>query len=187
MRQYYRKLIFMILIVSAVLWAQDEVRMDLQVTLFMKLLKYDRNITQRGAEGLKLGVIYNPNNKKSVKTYRDFEKEFNSLESKSVKGMTIILIPVKGADQLQSAIKNYGINMLYVCPGLDDQLSRIVQTCSENKILTMTGYPPYADKGVAVGLSVENGKPRLVINTTVSKQVGSNFSADVLRLARVIK
>jgi len=49
MRQYYRKLIFMILISSAVLWAQDEVRMDLQVTLFMKLLKYDRNITQRGA------------------------------------------------------------------------------------------------------------------------------------------
>ena len=187
MKLIWRKLIWLLFIPSVLLWAQEQVRMDLQVTLFMKLLKYDRNITRRGAEGLKLGVLYNPDDPRSVKTYKEFEKKFNMLDNKTIKGMTVILVPVKGAKSLAAAIKNFGINLLYICPGFDSQLSDILRVCNENKVLTMTGYPPYADKGVALGLAVKDGKPQIVINNSVAKQVGSNFSADVLKLAKVIQ
>ena len=31
--------------------ADEEVRMDLQINLFIKILRYDRNIGERGAQG----------------------------------------------------------------------------------------------------------------------------------------
>ena len=187
MKRFRWKIILFIVLTGFVLWAQEEVRMDLQVNLFLKILKYDRNITQRGADGLKLGVLYNPDNKKSVRAKQDFEKKFNSLDDKSVKDIQVILIPIKGSAELSKSIKSYGINLLYIAPGFDSELSKILDTCSKNKILTMTGVSTYLDKGIAVGLGVKDGKPEIIINTTVSKSVGADFSSNILKLARVIK
>ncbi|MCD6595793.1 YfiR family protein [bacterium] len=187
MKWFRWKIILFIVLTGFVLWAQEEVRMDLQVNLLLKILKYDRNISQRGTEGLKLGVLYNPDNKKSLRAKQDFEKKFNSLDDKSIKDIQILLIPIKGFGELSKSIKSYGINLLYIAPGFDNEISKIIDICSTNKILTMTGVPAYTDNGIAVGLGIKNGKPEIIINTTVSKSIGADFSSNILKLARVIK
>ncbi|RKZ30104.1 hypothetical protein DRQ33_08170, partial [bacterium] len=76
---------------------------------------------------------------------------------------------------------------LYITPGFDNNLSQILDICSENNILSMTGVPSYAESGTAIGLGIKNDKPEIIINLKVSKQIGADFSADILKLARVIK
>ncbi|RKZ32016.1 hypothetical protein DRQ33_06695, partial [bacterium] len=63
MKRFWWKIILILILASVFIQAQEQVRMDLQVNLFLKILKYDRNISERGAEGLKLGLLYDPDNK----------------------------------------------------------------------------------------------------------------------------
>ncbi len=181
------KVILLLVLTFIVLVAQDEVRLDLQINLFMKILKYDRNISQRGAEGLKMGLLYNPAVKKSVRTKEDFEKKFNELQEKQIKNITLLLIPIKGYNELSNAISNYDINLLYITSGFDNKLVSILDKCKTEKILTLTGYPEYAEQGTTIGLGIKDDKPEIIINTIVAKEIGADFSADILKLARVIK
>jgi len=167
--------------------AQEQVRLDLQINLFMKILRYDRNIAERGEEGLKMGVLYNPADKKSVKLKDDFLEEFDLLEDKTIKDIPLFVLAVAGAAELDKAIENYHINILYIAPGLDNQMDSILKTCEENSILSLTAVEKYAENGVAVGLGIVDEKPEIIINTSVSRAVGADFGADILKLARVIK
>ena len=190
MKWHFKHLIFaLILMFSVGLFAEqiDEVRMDLQVNLFLKILKYDRNIAERGKNGLKLGVLYNPASKKSTKAFKDFQENFNQIENRTVNGIQVFLIPIKGYEALSSSVKSYGVNIVYIASGFDSQLDDILSFCRSNKILTLTGVPKYAEKGVAVGLGIKMKKPQIIINNPVAKELGANFSADILKLAKVIK
>ena len=184
LRKFLIPILLMLLSLAA---AQEEVRMDLQINLFMKILRYDRNIGERGKQGLKIGVLYEPTSKSSIKTWESFEEEFNLLTDKTINEIPIFLVQVKGYAELPKAIENYGINVLYICPALDAQLDNILKLCKEKTILPITGVPQYAEKGVAVGLDIKKDKPVIIINTTVAKDVGANFSADILKVAKVVK
>ncbi len=179
----------LILMIPFALAAQqiDEVRMDLQVNLFLKILRYDRNISKRGEGGLKLGVLYNPASTKSTKAFADFKKEFDQVESRTINKIQIFLVPIKGYEELEKSIKNYDVNIVYIAPGFDSKLSDILNICKSNSVLTLTGVPKYAEKGVAVGLGIKMKKPQIIINNSIAKEVGANFSADILKLAKVIK
>ena len=179
----------LLLIIPIALLAQqiDEVRMDLQVNLFLKILRYDRNISKRGANGLKLGVLYNPASKKSTKAFTDFQEQFNQIESRTINDIQIFLVPIKGYEELTKSIKSYGVNIVYIAPGFDSNLSDVLNVCKSNSVLTLTGVPKYAEKGVAVGLGIKMKRPQIIINNSVAKEVGANFSADILKLAKVIK
>ena len=189
MRRCLKYIVLFLLLMIAVSIAQEqEVRMDLQVNLFFKILRYDRNIANRGEQGgLKIGVLYNAGNKKSMETWEDFKKEFEQLDEKSLNNIPVFLVPVKGKSELEKAITDYGVNILYIATGFDSQLNNILSTCKAESVLTITGVPRYAEKGVAVGLDIKISKPVIVINTAVAKAVGANFSADILKLAKVIK
>lgn len=180
--------ILAILLLIAVVDAQDMVRVDLQVNLFMKILKYDRNLSRRGEGGIKIGVLYNPADKKSTNLATQFENEFNLLSNKTINDIPVFLVTVKGLSELPKAIENYKLNTLYISSGFDDNIGQVMEVCVENKLLTLTAVPKYVEQnGVAVGLGSKKDKPEIIINTNSSKEAGADFSVDILKLSRVIK
>jgi len=187
MKGFLSSILIALLIIPVFAAEQEEVRMDLQVNLFLKILRYDRNIGERGAQGIKMGVLYNPSDKNSIRTWENFQKEFEQLGEKTINSIPIFVIQVKGVEELSKAIENYNVNVLYIAQGFDSQLASILSTCQKETVLTLTGNPAYAEKGVAVGLGVKAGKPEIIINNQASKDAGANFGADILKLARVIK
>ncbi len=182
----FSKICALLAVVSAA-FAQQYVRVDLQVNLFMKILRYDRNIATRGKGGIKMGVLFNPKVRSSVRIKDKFIEEFELLENKSIKGIPVFVVPVAGVAKLEESIASYGINVLYICPGFDKELDGILSVCRENSVLTLTGVQEYAEGGVAVGLGIKEGRPEIIVNLPVAKEVGANFGADLLKLARVIK
>lgn len=179
--------LILMLILPMCAFAQEEVRMDLQVNLFMKILRYDRNISNRGEKGLKIGILYNPSSKLSTKMKEDFEEEFKLMKDNTINGIQVFIVPIKGVGELSKAIQNYGVNILYIARGFDNELDDILDICKKDSVLTLTGVPKYAERGVAVGLGIKMNRPQIIINTKVAKEVGAKFSADILKLAKVIK
>ena len=109
---------------------------------------------------------------------------FNNLAGQTLGGKKIRIegISLGGAG-------NVGSNsILYVPAGSSDgTIKKILAIAAQKKVATLGGSEALAQKGFAVGLAVENGKPKIVINFPASQKQGMKLSSKVLRLAKVIK
>jgi hypothetical protein len=103
--------------------------------------------------------------------------------------VSCIEIPFTSGDALSSSIKTNAISVIYIAPGNSNNISAITQASQSGKILTITGVPDYVEKGlsVGIGLKADDNKPEIIINLPISKAEGSDFDANLLKLARVIK
>ena len=66
------------------------------------------------------------------------------------------------------------------------ETEKITGVSRAKKVITLTSVPDYVESGLAVGIGVKGGKPRIIINLPAAKAEGANFSSQLLRLAKVI-
>jgi hypothetical protein len=57
----------------------------------------------------------------------------------------------------------------------------------KHKVLLIAGVPGLATKGAALVVGTRDGKPKVLLNTTESKEQGAQWDAAILRIAEVIK
>jgi len=140
---------------------------ELQVAIFKKVFNYDKSI-QVGA--VKMLVV--------------FTDTSAGIKDQVVKAFKDSGVPVTAAkaDQMSGSLE--GINVLYIAPGV----SGAKQVCQKNGILSITGNPSLVESGEAsVGLSVQDNKPKIVVNLGRLKAEGHDMSANLLQLAKIIQ
>jgi hypothetical protein len=76
---------------------------------------------------------------------------------------------------------------VYVAPLRPATLRQVLGTLRGARVRSVTAVPEYVRDGVSVGIAVAAGRPRLVINLAASRAQGSDFSSQLLKLARVIR
>jgi len=161
-----------------------------QVPLILKVLTYDRNLKQKAGTNLVIGILYDSHDDNSKKTRNEISQVLDSLSDKTISGVRFSYgyLDYSSADELKNAINANGVKILYITPGNKSHLSSIIKISQKNKILTMTAVPEYVNKGISVGIGLkENNKPEIWINLSSAKAEGSDFSADLLKLCRVLK
>lgn len=63
-----------------------------------------------------------------------------------------------------------------------------IQYARANKILTITGTPGLAAKGVTLGIGLgDNGRPEIVLNLTASVAEGLDWNPAIMKVAKTIK
>lgn len=129
-----------------------------------------------------------------------FKKIFAFDKTVQAKGSTDVVILSSGgsADEIVSAFNSAGIstkvvsgnqvpsgaNIVYVMPGVASPK----QQCAQKKVLSISGVSSYAESGkVSIGLDVEGGKPKIIVNMAQLKAEGQELSSDLLKLAKVIQ
>lgn len=123
-----------------------------------------------------------------------FKKIFTFDKTLSAKGKVEVVVIGAGGDAIVSAFKDAGISaktgdissassVVYIMPGTSSTKS---QTASKG-ILSISGFSSYVEDGkVAIGLGVEGGKPKIIVNMTQLKAEDQDLSADLLKIAKVI-
>jgi ABC-type sugar transport system substrate-binding protein len=162
---------------------------DLQMTLIFKILTYDRQLEAKAGADLVVGIVHDPADKASAAAADEVQSALFKFAGKTVKKLPIkyFLIEYTKAADLDSFIKAKGINMLYVTPGVTKALPDIIKIAQARKITTATGVSDYVRKGIAVGVTVRQDKPQIMINLPASKSEGSEFDASLLRIATVVQ
>jgi hypothetical protein len=95
----------------------------------------------------------------------------------------LVSIPVR-LDALASQIQTP--SAVYVVPGVDP--SAVKQYCAEKRALSISGIPELAENGsVAVSIGEEDNRPQIIVHRKRLQDEGHSFSAQLLRLARVIQ
>ena len=173
----------MILLVNLPVRAQG-VPENLQAAIFFKVLAYDYNIQSKTGKDLTIAII---TDSKTVAKQGAMLEGFNKIKGQRLGGKTvkIVVVKVTGASSIGDA---GGGDFLYLPEGSDAKTVSATLTFAEkNKRAVLGGSEPLAAKGCAIGLAIEAGKPKIVINLPASQAQGMNLSSKVLRLAKVIQ
>jgi hypothetical protein len=163
---------------------------DVQITLLLKILTYDRSFLAKSKSGVTIGVIYAPADAQSVKTKDDILKTLQLVSDRTIKNVPIraVALEYKDPTTLLKAVTAAGVNVFYIAPGNGESLQALLKMSHTRGITTATGVPEYVQRGVAIGIGIKpDKKPDILINLPNSRQEGSEFDASLLRIATVVK
>ena len=126
-----------------------------------------------------------------------FKKIFSFNKTLTSKGNVEVAVLGNGGDAVASALKEVGVNakavggdqipsgvsVVYVMPGT----AAPKQQSASKGVLSISGVSSFVeDRKVAIGIGVEGGKPKIIINMSQLKAEGQELSSDLLKIARVI-
>lgn len=162
--------------------AAEQVPAPLQVAILVKVLVYDRTIATRSRDGLKLGVVFDPDRESSVKARDEFIKAFNETPRKVGEKITIELVQVPQSKLADEAEK---LDIVYVADGAD--VSNVVDIAKKQHLITFASERSAVESGVVLGLVPRGDKPKLLINVGASVASGMELDPQVLRLAELVR
>jgi hypothetical protein len=163
---------------------------DVQITLLLKILTYDRSFPVKARSGVKIGVVYVASDPESVQVKDEILKTLQLVADRTIKNVpiTAVALEYKDPKALAAAVRSGGINVFYIAPGNAESLTELLRMSHTKGITTATGVPEYVQRGVAIGIGIKaDKKPDILINLPSSRQEGSEFDASLLRIARVVK
>jgi len=163
---------------------------DVQITLLLKILTYDRSFTVKAKSQVMIGVVYVAGDAESVKAKDEILKTLQLVADRTIKGVPIkaVALEYKDPKSLAETVRSQGINVFYIAPGNANTLTELLRMSHTRGITTATGVPEYVQRGVAIGIGKKaDQKPDILINLPSSRQEGSEFDASLLRIATVVK
>jgi hypothetical protein len=164
---------------------------DVQVTLLLKILTYDRSFTYKAKSGVSIGVVYAASDPDSVRAKDEVMSTLARLEGRTIKNLPITYAAIEYRDpaSLEKAVRANRVNVFYVAPGNAQSLAPLLKLSRTYAITTVTGVPEYVNRpgGIAIGIGSKGNKPDILINLPSSRSEGSEFDASLLRIATVVK
>jgi len=176
-----------ILLLAASAVGAQEIPPNLQAAIFFKVLSFDKKLPSRSSSGVVIAVVTDGSSSGSKGAC---VAAFKGLASKKIKGKSIKIVTIDFADKgsFVSALESNGVNVIYLANGSSGGTLKTIRSVSDSKAIpAIGGEERFASGGFAVALTIEGGKPKIVINLSASKKQGMHLGADILQLAKVIK
>jgi hypothetical protein len=177
------------LFIAGTLPAGSDPSWSRRVLILARALAYDRHLTERAGEEIAVAVLYRESDPASRAAADEILPYFKAVEKVRLLGLPFraIAIAYDNPEDLSDAMANDGIDAVYVCPGMDQSLIDLIKVTRGRKVVSMTSQEAFVKEGLSLGIIVEDAEPKLVLNLAASRAEGCDFSAQLLRLARVIR
>jgi hypothetical protein len=168
---------------------QPDLPPERQVPILTRALAYDENLRSRAGDELVVAILAKAGSKASEQTAEAVGKAFSGLAGIKVQGLPLRSARVNytSAATLAGAVQKDGIDVIYICPGLDSDLPAILEVARTSHVLSMGSREEYINKGASLGVFLISSKPTICVNLAASKAEGAAFGSDLLRLAKVIR
>jgi hypothetical protein len=180
----------LILLGFSFVMAQDTmVPSTIQYRLFIKILSYDRNLTANMGKELVIGILYQSGFRTSFQAMEGFQEAVKTTEQKEFEKISVrsVAIDLDNESDLEKALSGKEIDVIYLTPLRAYEIKAIAALSRAKKMITLTGVPEYAEKGIVVGVGMKGESPEIIINLPAAREAGSDFSSSLLKLARVIE
>jgi hypothetical protein len=184
-----RWLTFAALLLSAQsLHAQGmDVPASVQIPLLYKILTFDRNFASREQDELVIGILYQEGFRSSVVARQEVEDAMRGAGTVGTRKVRAVAIEQGSTPDLAAALREGGITVLYLTPLRGVSLTPILRAARSVRVMTFTGVPPYVERGVAVGIGLQQERALILVNLTAAKAEGSDYNAQLLRVAKVVE
>jgi len=168
---------------------EEQVPPSRQVVIILRALAYDGNLKSRAGGTIDIGILYKKGHARSEQMAGTMAKAFGALVATPVAGLPLVVsrLAYAGGEPLYKAVVASGIDMLFVCEGLDAEVGSITEVTRRTKALSVASQREQVEKGLSLGVFQVDAKTTILLNLQSSRQEGVAFAADLLRLAVVIR
>lgn len=143
---------------------------DLQVALFKKIFLFDNMLKDK--EEIKVFIVYDGASVPEIA--EELKKEFEQGD------ITPIIVEV---EELENEAEAFSV--VYILPDVEIEFVR--EICIKKSLLSISGDSDLGEEGeISVAVGEHNEKPKIMINMNLVAEEGHEFSADILKLAKVI-
>jgi hypothetical protein len=169
--------------------AHAQVPPDRQAVILTRALAYDDKLHNRAGDSVVVAVVFKAGQGSSESAADAMLRAFKALEGVKVRDLPLraVKLAYTSRDALHGAIASQGIDVLYLCPGLESDQVAIKETSHRDHVLTIGSREGSLQSGSALGVFLIDGKITIMVNLAESKEEGAAFSSELLRLARVIR
>lgn len=180
---------FLILGECQSLGQEIKVPQEAQFPFLLKILTYDRALKENAQDTLNLGLLYNPEDDSSVEDKDRVLEAFKQYRDKKVSGLSLEILPFDYSTfhNLPELLPGKRIHVLIIATGNGDLQHEIIGLTRERKILSFSTSPELVERGVSVGIDLVEDRMKIVINYEATKMEGSNFSARLLKICRIVR
>lgn len=167
--------------------AEVAVPASLQAELVAKVASYDKNFPSRAGDGAHVLIVTMPDNPDSTRFATSVQGALHNLKSIAGLPHDEAIVPYPGAGALAALCKSKRASIVYITPGLGEEVPKIRAALDGTSILSVAADASDVSKGVVLGFDIVSGKPKIVIQLTQAKKQDVAFRAELLKLAKVIE
>jgi hypothetical protein len=156
-----------------------------QMSLFKTLLTFERNHTRDNKGNIRIAVVYQNKFRKSLAASEEIRLYINEKNLTNDFSVQMIDIDIEGID-LEATISQTQSTVILVCPLRSISISSIIDISRRKKMLTMSIVAEYVNKGISVGIDLNEDKPLILINRISTKMENADFDSRLLHVAKII-
>jgi hypothetical protein len=165
---------------------EQTVPIALQVDLLGRVVRFERNYVGRGSAPALVILVVKGNETASVRAAALASAAIGQLGSIGARPASVTTQTFSSPAALRSASREAAI--VYLMPGFSRaDLQAIAATFADSSVLTVGASNGDAENGAALGFELEGSKPRIIVNLRQARAQRLDFSAQLLRLARVVQ
>jgi len=160
---------------------------ELQAELFSKVAAYDRNFAARAKSKAIILLVVNTHDAKSKVFVASIKSALSRLERVGGLPHQETVVNYESSPKLAELVRSQRAAAVYLGPGLDSELEALKSALTGVDVLSLSAIPEHVSKGMVLGFDVVSGKPTILVNLTQAKKQNVSFSADVLKIMKVLR
>jgi len=159
---------------------------DVQASLFSRIVQFDRSFDARSADGLVVAILFQENLPASVNTKDEFSKALQASGFLDAKGLPPRIVEVQPGEGLGPALESAGVDLLYMAPVRGIDLGEVSLETRRLGILSCSSVTDSAQQGLSVELDFRESRPRILVNLPAAEAESADFRPGLLKMAEII-
>lgn len=149
------------------------VDVELASKIIVKIMMLDQDLQKKTGGKLEIGVIGSP----------QAVAAFTKLKGSAIdKDASVSITEVIAYDSMPPSAKP---TLIFVGEGADPAV--VTKYTRGNQILSVTNVASFVERGVTLGIEMENNKPKVLLNLTSSESEGLNWDPKILKISRTVR
>lgn len=164
----------------------EPVPAKLALLVMLKVLTYDKNLAARGEGDFVVYVAVEPGQEPAR---REVEQAAAELRGAALRARPVKFVygEVGTAEALGKQLQAHRAQALLVLQGLSAPgLAAVTRVAGESRVYTLSLDPLLVERSVAVGVTNDAGRPKILLNLSAARLMNATFEPAVLKLARII-
>lgn len=151
----------------------EDVDVDLASKILLKIMMLDLDLQKKTGGAIEIGVIGSP---QAVAAFTKLQGLAIDRES------SVFVGNVVAYDALPPSRKP---TFIFVGAGADPAL--VTKYTRENRVLSVTNVTSFVERGVTLGVEMQNDKPKVLLNLTSSESEGLNWDPKILKISKTVR
>jgi hypothetical protein len=176
-------------VMTAGLARGDEVTVPatLQVQLLGRVVRYERSFAARPTEPAHVLIVVRARSPESLRIASQITSALSQSPQLGGRNVTVGRVDFVSAAALRAEVERSHATIAYLTAGLAGEIEGIAAALSGLSVMTVSAVGGDVDHGAVLGFELASSRPQIAVNLGTASDQGLQFSAQLLRLARVVR